>query len=254
MSELTKKAAIASRLDTLLSEIRAGVIKNKGNAFSIRRTFYVTSVEYHKGLFGEWKRHSVSATVDRLLGGPSKIEMQYDLLMAAAKKLPKGISTTSQYGIIEDKRDERKRYSNVNEGHIVTINVSKEYSWNYFYSNYVKEGQKFCDYLISKHSALLKQIRSHLRADFFRVYLTNSGLTDDLTDADCRSVNIKFADYGMRDLENIQQVYGFALALRDANHISCDEYFIEDAYGGLCFEISYFPNKTETPKPNLTQW
>ena len=241
----------------LCTRIENGILTNGGRCFSftLEITTYVRSFERHETVFFPkmWKQKSVDHT-----GNLSAFKK-------ALRMLPSSITAEYQYKDFGDSRPTSKTsWASIAEGYIVTVNVSEAYA-SEWYKKHVAAGLPFRDKLLSEHKELVKKIAGYndscqyvkkelkYEGSIARFYVTPTGVGESYS-LDVESHGNYFAHYGMRNLNDMSECYGFALAIIEIYRPVWEQYGALDIkmkHGGesICVEVEAIRGK-----PTFKPW
>ena len=212
-------------LANIWREIQSGVLSGKGSAFSFEYKLHTEMQVYTRNLNTKnqkWKLFNKEKLNNRI---------QFELMLM---KFGSGISFSRCATCYSDERNGSNPYAlnaYVRNGFTYTINVSDAYARYIFQENYAG-GLAFCDHLLIKRQDLLVKIveenklanvgavgnhdinyAAPRKYDTFTVKCGEIVEYYTSNDGDRFSISRSFSEYGMGNLQNIQECYGMALAL-----------------------------------------
>ena len=188
----------------------------------------------------------------------------------AIRMLPSSITAEYQYKCFCDKRQTETGSSTVvQNGYIITVRVSEVYSSEH-YKKYATKGLPFRDKLLSNHKELIRKISGFdgsyhfidkelvfgseaFKSSAARFYVTPTGVgTSSVLDVDAHG-NL-FADYGMCNLNDISECYGFALAIIEIYRPVWEQYGVLDTQIEVIGNSIFVQAKAIRSKPILNSW
>lgn len=196
-------------LENIQKEIQTGILTNQGKSFTF--TYNVTTVvRYYQRskLFPKLYRQKDTIRYRNIF-----------TLKLVLGKLPSSITTEYKKCLFNELGEGPwiNGYTSVSKGYRVTFHVPEEYASEQ-YKKYAKTALPFRDKLLSTHKDLLNTIlfskfHDELYHSFLNrcFYVTPTGVGD-YSKLGVDTISIYFSGYGMRNLKDISECYGFALA------------------------------------------